>query len=326
MASHIIVQLLRDGHDVCATLRNLARQGEVERMICAGGADLGRLRFVQADLEADTGWGEAMAGCDYVMHVASPFPTGVPKDEDELIRPARDGTLRVLRAARDAGVQRVVMTSSFAAVGYGHAPRQSAFTEADWSNPDAPEVQAYIKSKIVAERSAWEFVADEGKPLELSVINPSGIFGPVLGADSASSIGIIKAMLDGRMPFVPRVTFGLVDVRDVAALHIAAMTAPEAAGERFIAVSGEPLSMQQIAGVLRNGLGDAGRKAPKRQLPDWLVRLLARVLPPLRHFVPLLGVVRAASNAKARGLLDWQPRPPEETIIATAKSLLAYWG
>nr|WP_272210255.1 NAD-dependent epimerase/dehydratase family protein [Marinicella sp. W31]MDC2876123.1 NAD-dependent epimerase/dehydratase family protein [Marinicella sp. W31] len=228
----------------------------------------------------------------------------------------------MLQAARAAGIKRVVMTSSFAAIGYGHPPRREAFTEADWSNLDAPDVSAYIKSKILAERAAWKFTEMEGKAAELSVINPTGIFGPVLGSDYASSISLIDAMLEGRMPFAPRIFFGVVDVRDVAALHLLAMNAPEAAGQRFIAASGEPVSMIAVAQILRSHLGPAAAKAPRRQLPDWVFKVMARFSPPLRELTPQLGKFRNASNTKAREALGWSPRSADETILATARSLL----
>ena len=323
LGSHAIVQLLTAGFDVRTTLRNMVRKDEVEAMVRAGGADPRRMEFVVADLEQDEGWPAAVADCDYVLHVASPFPSGQPKDEGDLIRPARDGALRVLRAARDARTKRVVMTSSFAAVGYGHPMRQTPFTEVDWSRPEAPDIQPYIKSKMVAERAAWGFIEAEGGELELSVINPVGIFGPVLGPDYASSVAIIKAMLDGQMPFAPRVSFGMTDVRDVAALHILAMTSPKAVGERFIAVSGEPISMLEVARILRRELGAAAAKAPVRQMPDWLVRLMSRVVPKLRNVVPQLGIVRRASNQKSRDVLGWQPRQTEQIVIDTAESLLS---
>ncbi len=326
LAAHIIVQLLQAGDEVRTTVREITRRDDLVAMLRNGGADPANLAVFEADLEADSGWADAVSGCDYVLHVASPFPAGSPDNEEDLIRPARDGALRVLRAARDAGVKRVVMTSSFAAIGYGHGARTEAFTEDDWSDPDAPDVQPYIKSKIVAERAAWDFIEAEGGALELSVINPTGIFGPVLGPDFASSINIVKAMLDGTMPLVPRVYFGMVDVRDAADLHQRAMIAPEAAGKRFIAVAGEPVSMKDVADILRQRLGDAAGKAPQRQLPDWLVRTMARFNPALRETLPQLGIRRRASNARARRMLGWQPRPIEETVTATAESLLALRG
>lgn len=323
LGAHIIVQLLDAGHEVRTTLRSMKRRDDVLAMVRNAGADPAALTMFEADLEKEDGWAKAVRGCDFVLHVASPFPAGNPSTEEEVIRPARDGALRVLRAARDAGVKRVVMTSSFAAVGYGHPSHEAPFVETDWSQADAPDVQPYIKSKIFAERAAWDFIDREGGVLELSVINPTGIFGPVLGPDYSSSIGIIKTMLDGHMPFAPRIYFGVVDVRDVAALHIKAMTAPEAAGERFIAVSGEPVSMYSVAAILRRKLGADAAKAPRMQLPDFLVRLMARFLPALRGVVPQLGIYRRASNVKAKRVLGWTPRPSEEAVIATATSLIA---
>lgn len=323
LAGHVIVALLRNSHEVRATLRDLGRTEEVKANVRAGGADPEHgLSFVAADLTRDTGWDAAVAGCDYVQHVASPLPVALPKDEDELIRPAREGTLRVLRAAREAGVKRVVLTSSFAAVGYGYGNRAEPFTEADWANIKSPEVSAYPKSKALAERGAWEFIKSEGGALELAVINPVAIFGPLLGKQAAGSVQIIQRMLDGRVRAAPRLGFGLVDVRDVADLHLRAMLDPKARGERFITVAGEPMWMIDVARVLRQQLGPAAASTPTREMPDWLVRLLARFIPILRHAVPQLGILRRASNAKARAMLGWSPRPNEEIIAATSEALL----
>lgn len=279
------------------------------------------LSFFTADLTADDGWREAVAGCDYVLHVASPLSTSVPKDENEMIVPARDGTLRVLRAARDAGVRRVVVTSSLGAIGYGHPPRDQPFDETDWTNLEGSDVQPYIKSKTLAERAAWDFIAREGGGLELSVVNPAGIFGPVLGPDFSGSIEIVKSLL-GAMPAVPRVYFGVVDVRDVADLHLRAMTAPEAKGERFVAVSGETMSILDISKVLRRELGPQARRVPRLQAPDWLVRLAASRIPLLQAVVPMLGRVRHSTSAKAKSVLGWRPRSNDEAILATAESLI----
>lgn len=321
LGSHCIVRLLQAGHAVRATVRNLARETEVRAMVRQGGASV-PLSVVAADLGADTGWAEAVQGCDHVLHVASPFVTGTPEHEDDLIVPARDGTLRVLAAARAAGVRRVVMTSSFAAIGYGHGPRAAAFTEADWTDTTQPDVEAYIKSKTVAERAAWDFMAREGGPMELAVINPTGIFGPVLGPDLSVSVEMVRALLEGRMLATPRIFFGVVDVRDVAELNLRAMTAPRAAGERFIAVAGEPMSLHDVARTLRDALGPAAARVPRFELPDLLVRLLAVRAPQMRRMLPQLGKRRRASAAKARSVLDWVPRPNEEVIAATGRSLL----
>ena len=320
---HVVLQLLAAGHAVRTTVRRPDRQADVLAMLREGGAASPEsLAFFTADLTADEGWQAAVKGCDYVLHVASPLSTSVPKDENEMIVPARDGTLRVLRAARDAGVRRVVVTSSIGAIGYGHPSREKPFDETEWTNLAGSDVQPYIKSKTLAERAAWDFIAREGGGLELSVINPAGIFGPVLGPDFSGSIEIVKSLLDGAMPAVPRVYFGVVDVRDVADLHLRAMTAPEAKGERFIAVSGETLSILDIGKVLRRELGSRSRRVPRLQAPDWLVRLAASRIPLLQAVVPMLGRVRHSTSAKARSVLGWQPRTNDEAILATAESLI----
>jgi dihydroflavonol-4-reductase len=320
---HVILQLLAAGHTVRTTVRRPDRQADVLAMLREGGAASPEsLAFFTADLTADEGWQAAVKGCDYVLHVASPLSTSVPKDENEMIVPARDGTLRVLRAARDAGVRRVVVTSSIGAIGYGHPSREKPFNETEWTNLAGSDVQPYIKSKTLAERAAWDFIVREGGGLELSVINPAGIFGPVLGPDFSGSIEIVKSLLDGAMPAVPRVYFGVVDVRDVADLHLRAMTAPEAKGERFIAVSGETLSILDIGKVLRRELGSRARRVPWLQAPDWLVRLAASRIPLLQAVVPMLGRVRHSTSAKARSMLGWQPRSNDEAILATAESLI----
>lgn len=320
---HVILQLLAAGQMVRTTVRRPDRQADVLAMLREGGAASPEsLSFFTADLIRDDGWREAVTGCDYVLHVASPLSTSVPKDENEMIIPARDGTLRVLRAARAAGVRRVVITSSVAAIGYGHPPRDKPFDEADWTNLEGADVQPYPKSKTLAERAAWDFVAREGNGLELSVINPAGIFGPTLGPDFSGSIEIVKSLLDGAMPAVPRVYFGVVDVRDVADLHLRAMTSPEAKGERFIAVSSATMSILDIAKLLRRELGPRARRVPRLQAPDWLVRVAATRIPLLRAVVPMLGKVRRSTGAKAKIILDWQARSGEEAILSTAESLI----
>ncbi|HTQ35464.1 MAG TPA: aldehyde reductase [Steroidobacteraceae bacterium] len=324
IAGHCMLQLLAVGHAVRATLRNPARADEIRATLRkAGAAGADQIGFTTADLSADVGWADAARGCDFVLHVASPFPFGVPKHEDELIVPAREGTLRVLRAARDAGVRRVVLTSSFAAIGYGHPPRTAPFDETCWTNLDAGHVAPYVKSKTLAERAAWDFIAREGGALELAVVNPVGVFGPALGRDLSTSVQTIQRMLDGGMPACPRLYFGVVDVRDVAELHLRAMIDPRARGERFLATAGPGLSLLQIANVLHQRLGAAGRRAPRHQIPDWLVKLLAACGSRLaRSALPELGKVKSASNEKARRLLGWQPRSGEEAIAASGESLL----
>jgi nucleoside-diphosphate-sugar epimerase len=323
IGSHCILQLLAAGYRVRTTVRSLKREGEVRAMLGQGGADPGdRLSFVAADLEKDAGWAEAVAGCTYVLHVASPLPPSLPKHEDELIVPAREGTLRVLRASRDAGVKRVVLTSSFVVIGYGHKPRTKAFDETDWTDPKAKGVAPYGKSKTLAERAAWDFIAREGKNLELSVVNPVGVFGPVLGPDYSASILMVQRLMDGALPGCPKLYFGTVDVRDVADLHLRAMTHPSANGQRFLAVAGDFLSFLEIAKVLRRRMGAAARKVPTRQLPNWMVRLAAMRDPAVKLILPELGKKKNGTNEKARRMLGWAPRSSEEAIVATAESLV----
>jgi nucleoside-diphosphate-sugar epimerase len=323
IGSHCILQLLAAGHEVRTTVRNLAREGEVRALLNRGGANAtSRLSFCAADLISDPGWPEAVAGCDYVLHVVSPFPSTVPKDENELIVPAREGALRVLRASRNAGVKRVVLTSSFAAVGYGHPPKAAPFNESDWTDPKGSDVMPYTKSKTLAERAAWDFIGREGGGLELAVVNPVGVFGPVLGPDYATSILFVQRLMDGAMPGLPRMSFGVVDVRDVADLHLRAMTHPDAKGERFLAVAGNFLWIVEIAKILKARLGSAARRVPTLQLPNWLVRLAALRDPAVKQIVPELGKWKNATSEKARRVLGWSPRSNEEAIVATAESLL----
>ena len=321
---HALLQLLAAGHDVRTTVRRPDRQADVLAMLREGGVPASgqQLGFFAADLTRDEGWRNAVEGCDYVLHVASPLSSTVPKDENEMIIPARDGTVRVLRAARDAGVKRVVVTSSLAAIGYGHVPRDRPFDETDWTNLDAADALPYVKSKTLAERAAWDFIAREGGGLELAVVNPTAIFGPVLGPDFSGSIDVVKSLLDGAVPAVPRIYLGVVDVRDVVDLHLRAMTAPQAKGERFIAVAGETLSILDIANILRRELGPAARRVPSFEAPDWVVRVAAIGVPLLRQAVPMLGKMRRSTSAKATALLGWQARSNEEAILGSAESLI----
>jgi dihydroflavonol-4-reductase len=323
IGAYCILQLLDAGYRVRTTVRSPKREADVRAMLKSSSAEPGEaLSFVAADLMDDAGWSEAVAGCDFVLHVASPFPPSQPKNEDELIIPAREGALRVLRAARDADVKRVVLTSSFAAIHYGFASTNHLFTEEDWTDLNSRHLSAYVKSKTLAERAAWDFIAREGRTLELTVINPVGVFGPVLGADYSSSIQLVQRLMDGALPGCPRLSFGVVDVRDVVDLHVRAMTNPAANGQRFLATAGDSMTIQQIALVLKRRLGDAARRVPTRELPDWLVRLASLIDSSIAQFIPELGKAWNVTNAKARELLGWTPRSNEEAIVATAESLL----
>ncbi len=323
IGSHSILQLLAAGHDVRTTVRDLKREPGVRAMLKQGGAAADApVKFFAADLESDAGWADAVAGCDYVLHIASPFPQTVPKHEDELIVPAREGALRVLRASREAKVKRVVLTSSFAAIGYGHKEQSAPFDETDWTDLNGDDLLPYTKSKTIAERAAWDFIAKEGGGLELSVVNPVGVFGPVLGPDYSTSILLVQRMMDGAMPGCPKLYFGVVDVRDVAGLHILAMTHPAAKGERFLAIAGDFMSMVEIATTLKGKLGDAAKRVPTRELPNWVVRLASLRDPAVKQILPELGKRKNATNEKARRVLGWSPRSNEDAIVSTGESLV----
>lgn len=323
VGAHCIIQLLEAGYRVRTTVRSLSREPEVRELVASGSAaSTATLSFVAANLLADDGWADAVADCAYVLHVASPFPATQPKDEAELIVPARDGAVRVLRAARDAGVQRVVLTSSFAAIGYGHPARERPYTETDWTDPSGENVTPYAKSKTLAERAAWEFLSREGGALQLAVVNPVGIFGPALGPDLSTSVQLLRRLMMGAVPAIPHISTSAVDVRDVADLHLRAMVDPAAAGQRFLAVAGQPISFPAIAELLRAKLGTDAARVPTRTLPTWVVRTFAPLNPTLKQLVPQLGPPKSASNEKARALLGWTPRSSEEAILASADSLV----
>ncbi|HYK35874.1 MAG TPA: aldehyde reductase [Alloacidobacterium sp.] len=322
IGAHCILQLLNAGYRVRTTVRYLKREPDVRAMLKEGGAEPDdRLSFVAADLTSDAGWPEAVAGCDFVLHVASPLPPSVPKDENELIVPAREGALRVLRAARDAGVKRVVLTSSFAAIGYGHQPQSAAFDETDWTNINGDDLTAYTKSKTLAERAAWDFIAREGGSLELAAVNPVGVFGPVLGSDYSASIILIQRLMDGALPGCPKLDFGVVDVRDVAGLHLLAMTHPAAKGERFLAVAGDFMWIREMAKVLKDRMGASAKRVPSRELPNWLLHLASLRDPAIKLILPELGKVKNGTGEKAIRMLGWAPRSKEDALVATAESL-----
>ncbi|HMJ73537.1 MAG TPA: aldehyde reductase [Solirubrobacterales bacterium] len=316
-----VVELLRRGYRVRTTVRDLAREAEV-RAAVGTQVDAGdRLTVLAADLLDDAGWGDAVNGCDYVLHVASPFPPVQPKDPDELIVPARDGTLRVLKASLDAGVDRIVVTSSVAAIsGSGKPVHGRPLGEDDWSDPDNPKLSPYARSKTIAERAAWDFMRERGATEKLATVNPGAIIGPVLNDDRSFSLQVIERLLGG-MPGVPRIGFSFVDVRDVADLEIRAMTAPEAGGGRFVAVESFQW-MTDIAAVLRDRMGEAAAKVPTRTVPNLLVRAMAILDPGIRSIVGQLGRKTELSSERARTRLGWSPRPIDETIVECAQSLL----
>lgn len=320
IAVHIILKLLERGYRVRTTLRTFSRQDEVKSMLAKGGAvNFENLEFIQTDLTSDINWIEAVTDANYVIHVASPTPATRPDDGDEMVKMAVDGTLRVMKAAKAAGVKRVVLTSASGAVLSGHKSHPEIFTEEDWTDLSG-NIDAYQRSKTMAELAAWEFAKKEN--MELSAVNPVAVMGPVLGQDFSHSNQIIRAMLKGDMPFLLNIGFDYVDVRDVAELHLLAMTCPEAAGERFIATTGENLTYKEEAKILQRYLGSTAKKVSTKALPDFMIKFMAIFKKDLRMPATFLGQNTACSNAKAKKLLGWQPRPAEEAIVATAKSMI----
>lgn len=319
-----IAALLERGYEVRTTIRDLAREGDVRAAVARAGADAGgRLTVLAADLTADAGWADAVAGCRFVQHVASPFPPAQPKDPDELIVPARDGALRVVGAALDAGVERTVMTSSVAAVRGGGPPvNGSTYDEHDWTDGNDTSLSPYTRSKAIAERAAWELVEKAGATDRLAVVNPGAIIGPALSDDRSFSLQLIERLLKG-MPAMPRLGFTFVDVRDVAELHILAMTAPEAGGERLLATD-RFMWMSDVAEVLRARLGERAGKVPSRVAPNIMIRAMSLFDPSIRTIVGDLGNRPEFSSALPREQLGWSPRPLEDSIVETAESLIEH--
>jgi dihydroflavonol-4-reductase len=315
-----VIELLRRGYTVRTTVRNLSRESAVRTTVGSQLDPGDRLTVLAADLNADQGWSEAITGCDYILHVASPFPSRQPKDPDQLIIPAREGTLRVLGAALEAGVTRVVLTSSVAAISGAERSTSAPLTEDDWTDPNNSTLTPYARSKTIAERAAWDFMRDRDAIERLAVINPGAIIGPVLNDDLSFSLQTVTRLLEG-MPGTPRLGFSLVDVRDVAELEIEAMTAPSAGDQRFIATT-KFLWMAEIGEVLRQRLGEAASKVPTRRVPDLLVRAMALFDPDIRSVIGGLGKRTELSSKKARDILGWTPRAIEDTIAETGQSLI----
>ena len=319
IGGYVVQALLADGWAVRGTIRSLAKADSVRASL---GVTPAQLPLVAADLTADAGWAEATAGCDFVQHIASPLPTTSIKSDDELVVPARDGALRAVRAAAAAGVKRVVMTSSVAAMYYGMPGRSRPFNESNWSDLTSPDTNAYAKSKTIAERAARDWVANDRGGMEFCTINPALVLGPVLGGDFSGSLAVVTKLLDGDLPGIPRIGFGICDVRDIAAAHVSAMTAPPAAGGRFLC-TGDYLWMADVAAILKSRLGDRAKRVPTMKLPDFLVRVSALFDPQVKLVLPELGRERLGDASTARAVIGWNPRPAEETIVDTARSLIA---
>jgi nucleoside-diphosphate-sugar epimerase len=320
IAGWCIVELLSRGYAVRTTLRGLSKEPAVRAAVTSASAAVDRLTFFAADLISDEGWDAAIAGCDYVLHVASPLGGGAEDDRNALVAPARDGTLRVLRAAVKSGVKRVVMTSA-AATARPPLSSDRVSDETVWADPADSQFDAYRVSKILAERAAWDFMSTAGGSTEFTTILPGAVFGPLLAQGNLGSVRIIHGLLQGRPAALPRLGFWVVDVRDLADLHIRAMISREAAGQRFIA-AGDFMWMEDIARTLRSSLGERGGKVPSRRLPNFVVRLMLPFRPSFKTLAPLLGRKYLLTSEKARRVLGFSPRPATTTVVDCAESLL----
>ena len=321
LGGHIALQLLAAGYEVRGSVRDLGKAGTVRASLAAAGADPARLEIVALDLLSDDGWAAAMAGVRYLQHTASPFVLETPRDPQELIRPAVEGTRRAITAALAAGVERVVLTSSLAAIQYGHAPTERAFTEADWSDVTSPQIGAYATSKTLAEREAWRLMDAAGRHQDLAVINPGLILGPLLDADPGTSSMLVRRLLDGKLPAVPKLAMSVIDVRDVAALQVDAMTNPPAGGQRCLAAVGT-YTMREMGAMLRPAF--PGRRVPTAELPRWLVRLVALFDRDVRDNLHEMDVVRRADGRRSSARLGRPLIPASEALIATGTSLVAH--
>jgi nucleoside-diphosphate-sugar epimerase len=318
IARWCIVELLQRGFRVRTTVRNPAKESAIRDAVSQVVDPIDLLTFAVADLTSDDGWDDAVAGCDYVLHVASPLGL---EGSGDLIAPARDGALRVLRAATAAGVKRVVLTSAANTASPSSYRDDGISDETLWTDPDAPGIPLYRKSKTLAERAAWAFMETADGPTTLTTILPGAVFGPILDTDNLGSVQVIGRMLRGKMPGTPRIGLEVVDVRDIADVHIRAMTAADAAGQRFLA-TGEFMWMADVAAVLRDRLGPAAAKVPTRTIPDLIVRLVALFDPEMRSITPGLGRKNRHTTAKAHEVLGWRPRPGADTVTECARSLV----
>lgn len=324
IAGHCIEQLLEQGYRVRGTVRSLGDERKVGHLRSMRSPSGDGVELVEADLGRDAGWQAAVAGCTYVLHVASPFPNTRPKDEDEIIRPAVDGTLRVLRACAQEGVQRVVMTSSVAAIAYGHSDSSGrVFSEADWSVTE--RCDPYQKSKTLAEQAAWKFVGElpPERRLELVVINPGFVLGPALSASCNTSDDVVRKLLMREMPGCPRIGFATVDVRDVARAHLLAMTSPKAPGNRYIC-AGDHVWMQEMAQILAEEFRPLGYRVPTGKVPNWLMWVIARFDGTIKLALDYLDRKEVVTSAKAREDLGWTMRPLRESLFDTAHAMIEH--
>lgn len=323
LGGHIALQLLQAGCIVRGSVRDLRKADKVRDTLARNGGDASRLEFVALDLSRDDGWAEAMRDVRYLHHVASPLVWVMPRDKMELVRPAVEGTTRALEAAFAASVERVVLTASISCIVYGHPRTRTApFTGADWTNLESPEINAYIESKTRAEQAAWEIAARHGRTKDLVAVNPGAVFGPLLDEDPGTTAAVILRMLDGKVPAVPRVRMIITDVRDVAALHVVAMTDPAAGGQR-LPVGNTTHTFLEVADMLRRGMPEHARRLPRIELPDWFSRFYALFDKELRGNLCELGYCRTTEAREARAILGRDLISAEQSIVDTGRSMVA---
>ena len=322
IASHCIIQLLEKGYAVRGTLRSLSRSDDIQTVI-AKHTKTTHLSFVECDLSHDEGWDDAMKDCNYVLHIASPIPRTAPKDPDELIKPATEGALRAIKAAEEAKVKRFVMTASTASIAYGYGNTGKVFTEENWSDPEGEDNSAYTRSKTIAEKAAWDYIGDSESEMEFSTINPGAVLGPVLENDYGTSAEIVLKLLNGDFPGKPKLGYPLIDVRDVADLHIRAMESDQSDGQRFLCAN-DFMWLGDVAEVLKVSHPQYKSKLPGFNLPNWAVKLAALFDPVTQSVVFELGVARHCDSSKAKTILSWSPRSNEEAIRATADTLIEF--
>ena len=327
LGTYCILQLLQKGYQVKTTLRSPAKKNEVIDALKIGGiTSFDHLSFIETSLTEDKNWAEAMKGCTYVLSVASPVFFTVPKNENEVIRPALEGTIRVLKAAREAGIKRVVMTSNFGAVGFSNKNLNSVTAEESWTDPAEKGLSTYEKSKLLAERAAWDFIQREGGSLEFATINPVAMLGPSLETHVSGSFNLLKSLLNGSLKAIPNIPLNIVDVRDVADLHVRAMINPKANGERFIASADGQISWPEIGQLLKKKRPDVAQNVPTRVLPNWVIQIAALFNEQAKHAAPLLSINRHVSNEKAKNVLGWRPIADNEEIILASVDSMANYG
>lgn len=326
LGMHIIAQLLARHYQVRATLRSLDKQAAVRETLAANHvANLSQLEFVKADLSVDDGWQEAMTGVQFVLSVASPVFFGKITDEKKAIQPAINGVTRIIKAAQNAGVQKMVMTANFGGVGFSNFDKQSITDETYWTDPEQPGLSLYEKSKLLAEKAAWKIINQPGNQLAFSTINPVAILGPAMSAHVSGSFGILENLMNGSLKRVPNISLNIVDVRDVAKLHILAMETPAADGQRFIATNDGQITMPEMAAIIRKAEPELANKVPGKRMPDWLIKTGALVSQQAREAKLLLEINRNVSNQKARKMLGWQPMATNEgTVLATLAAMRQY--